>query len=246
MVNRKIIRILYIGAGLDVKNILDYVNKNINVLNDNFVCKQREYICVDSLPRSPNQTLQSISYKNYVNNFTDNLIKICEERGFELKEAIQLDDTYRQNTLSLTKKCYYSFCGHIIPTHINPELWIFTNYKTNETIRYYISTNVDVNQHELLVRDIRNSNILYINKYIPSCVLFELYNRKQRKIVATCDTNFQVNKTNKDSILKVLNYNINFFNKYILLMPDKYRIYNDFNDFKDKVIKYNKNLNNIV
>lgn len=244
MVNRKNLNILYIGAGLDIKNILDYTNKNINILNDNYVCKERTYICVDSLPRTIHQTTRTINYKEYVSEFTDELIKICEERGFELKEALELDNTFVSN-ISILKYLYYSCVGYKAPRYINPELWIFTNHRTNETIRYYISTNIEINQHELLVRDIRNSNILYVNTYLPSSILFELFNRKPRKIVTTHTTCLQINKTNQNSILKVLNHNINFFYRYILVLGDKNKIYNDFNDFKDKLLKYNKNINNI-
>jgi hypothetical protein len=242
MGTHKTLRILYIGGGLDIKTTVEYVRKNINILNDNYVCNERIYICVDSLPRTPNQTSSTIDYSQYTVTFTHNLIKICEELGFELKEAIELDNNYAENRVGFAKKLYYKCRGYICPEYINPQLWIFKNYKTNETIRYYISTNIETTkENELLVKDIRESNILYIHKYIPSSVLFELYNKKARKIVATYDTVFQVNKTTKDSILKVLNYNINFYRKYILITPDKTnRLYNDFNDFKDKSIKYNK------
>ena len=87
MVNRKTLNVLYIGAGLDIKRILNYVNTNINTLNDNYVCKERVYICIDNLPRSPQQTSTRIQYKHYKKNFTDDLIKVCEENDFELREA---------------------------------------------------------------------------------------------------------------------------------------------------------------
>ena len=244
MVNRKTLNILYIGAGLDIAGVLNYVNTNINMLNDNYVCKVRVYICIDTLPRSPQQTSSQIQYKQYKTNFTDDLIKVCEEHNFELREAIQLDNTYGLR-VSCYKQMYYSCCGYEKPEYINPELWIFTNYKTNETIKYYISTNIEVNQDEQMVRDIRNSHILYINKHIPSEVLFQLYNRKTRKIVATAETSFQINKVTKGSILKILNYNINFFHRYILVTESDSRIFNDFNDFKTNLQLYNKNLNYI-
>ena len=245
MGNHKTLNLLYIGAGLDIKNMLTYVNKHISILNDNYACKDRVYICVDSLPRTPIQNDTSINYGKYKKDFTDELIKMCEESGFELREAISLDTKYVYNAMSCLKKVCYSCCGYTTPAYINPELWIFTNYKTNETIKYYLSTNIEVNQHELLLNDIRKSNVLYIHKHLPSSVLFSLYNRKPRKIVATYETCFQVNKTTKGSILKVLNYNINFFYRYILVLPDKNKIYNDFNDFKDKLHRFNKNVNNI-
>ena len=244
MGNHKTLRTLYIGAGLDIKNTIEYIRKNIAILNNNYVCKEPIYICIDSLPRSIHQTSTTINYSHYNNTFTDELLKICEELGFELKEAIELDNTYAKHNLSCFKNLYYNCCGHLCPPYINPQLWIFKNYKTNETIRYYISTNIETtNISELLIRDIRDSDILYINKYIPSSILFELYNRKSRKIVATYDTVFQINRITKESILKILNYNINFYKTYILIAPDKTnRIFQDFNDFKDKSIKYNKRL----
>jgi len=249
MGNHKTLRTLYIGAGLDIKNTIEYIRKNIAILNDHYVCKENIYICVDSLPRTIHQNSKKINYSHYLHTFTDDLIKICEDLGFELKEAIELDSTYAQYELSCIKYIYYSCCGNICPEYINPQLWIFKNYRTNETIRYYISTSIEIHsEHELLVRDIRDSDILYINKYIPSSILFELYNRKSRKIVSTHNTVFQINKTTKDSILKILNYNINFFKTYILIAPDNTnRIFNDFNDFKDKSIKYNnKQQKNII
>jgi hypothetical protein len=250
MVNKKTFKILYIGAGLDIKTLLQNTETHIDILHlqntkpntsenkleinsSSSLNMTRIYVCVDSLPRSSDQTEVDILYTKYKQDFAYELISICETHGFELQQAIELDTTFSSSKVGIYKRIYYYCFGYNVPDYINPELWVFTNYKTHETIRYYISTNIEVNQHELLLHDIRDSDILYINTYIPSCVLFDIYHKKHRKLVCTEATSFQLNSITKNSILKILNYNINFFKSYIRLFADKtYTIFDSFNDIK--------------
>ena len=46
MGNHKTLNILYIGAGLHIKNMLTFVNKNTSILNDNYVCNEKVYIAL--------------------------------------------------------------------------------------------------------------------------------------------------------------------------------------------------------
>jgi hypothetical protein len=62
-----------------------------------------------------------------------------------------------------------------IPPHSNPTLFYFVNTKTNQILKYYVSTNILYNLSTELFNDINKSDILIISNYFPNKRLFELY-----------------------------------------------------------------------
>jgi hypothetical protein len=140
MDEEEIKKILYIGADLNI-NI-------VNIFND-----VKIFVFVDNQPRSKSDRYY-FSDRDYNSNFIDKLLIIMYENGFKLSKNFSLDKNYHNNILNLKKKFYYSIFD--LPTYINPELFIFENNKTNQVVKYYISTNINDNMNESLYFDLIN------------------------------------------------------------------------------------------
>lgn len=189
----RINKLLFIGASLNIKIIDDFPNV-------------KQFVFVDSQPRSKEDKYY-FSDKDYNDKFIDKLLIIMNEYGFILSNIFLLDETYHTKILNLKKSLYYSF--YPLPLNLDPELLLFVNYKTNQEIKYYISTNIDYNMNYSLLYDIQNSDALIINEYKPSIKLFEYFN-KMSILIGYSNTNFSsFDEFFKDNFYK--------FKKYYLL-----------------------------
>lgn len=157
-------KLLYIGSGIDFEPIVHF-------------SKVKEFIFIDTLPRSEFDGYVfngSLFYDEfYRHKFIDLMITNANKYGFELIEKISLDSEYYLKILTTEQKKLWSDNFLSKFPDINPCLMIFTNSKTYQTIKYYISTNIESNICESLKKDIIESTGIIISGYHPDKIILE-------------------------------------------------------------------------
>jgi hypothetical protein len=182
-------KILYLGTGNHIQPVRDFP-------------ETKEFIFIDTQPRSEFDD-KSFYQEFYRYNFYDNLIHKCNCFGFHLKSEEVLDSTYYKSIFTLWQRIYYSL-WNILPQHINPTLLTFFNERTRQTIKYYISTNIEYNMTISLQRDIEEADALVVSGYNPNIKLLE-YFTKSKIFIGYSNTCYDLNKDNEDtSIMSVL------------------------------------------
>ena len=147
-------KILYIGAGCHIEPV-------------SHLTETKEFVFIDTQPRSEYETLDpSFDSQYYRYQFLINLEAECSNYGFELETSCEFDNNYFNQIISW--KQYFFYCFHKIPPAVNPILVIFTNKKTNQLLKYYISTNIHFNMNISLKNDIETSDGFIISGYNPS------------------------------------------------------------------------------
>jgi len=214
-------KVLYIGSKLNIDYINEFPNAN-------------EFVFVDTLPRSSWDHTKFISklYDNFFINALNTNLKI---QGFELIRRIEIDPTYYKKIMTCNQRLFTRF--HNIK-YVNPCLLIYLNDKTNKTIRYYVSTNIEYNMNKLLRYDIKTSDSLLISSYVPNAILMK-YMETPKKLFGYSHTCFKpsiqqrIEKTIVDFLKE--NYDIahTYFTEYFSICSDTGIItsYSHFYDF---------------
>jgi hypothetical protein len=208
-------KILYVGAGTHISPIKDF-----------FFTK--EFIFVDTKPRSICETKKEFDINNYDRNFIKNLINECEKNDMKLKFIIKLDKKYKNKIFNIKEKIRYLFnC----PKYLKPHLFIFYNESTGQTLKYYISTNIEYNMLPELEKEIEESKAVIVSNYFPKTKLLD-YFQNLKIFIGYVGTNFGLNlndilcEEKRNTILCMLNMNkenVNsiFFYTYYLITSNK-------------------------
>lgn len=162
----------------------------------------KEFVYVDTFPRGPWDETNSFNKKYYDTDFLTELKHKCYQLDFKLIEDINLDQTYKEKILSPLQKIYYYLFS--LPKNINPRLLIFYCEETDQTIKYYISTNIHYNMNSNLIQDISESNALLVSYFIPSLKLLDYFDKDKPKIfLGYTDNKYTISKNkNKDKELE--------------------------------------------
>lgn len=139
-------KVLYVGAW-----------NHIEVINYFPHCK--EFILIDTQPRSDNDEKDYFYEGFYREKFIKTITNKCKKYRFVLEQIIELDENYLSH--------YNDY------PYINPHLFIF-KYK-DIVIKYYISTNILFNMHPMLEKDIYEADTLYNAGYHPDCKLLKYF-----------------------------------------------------------------------
>ena len=200
-------KILYLGSWHHIQPVRDFP-------------LVKEFIFIDTQPRSEWDT-NFFHIGFYKQNFYDELIHKCKNFGFKLKTEDVLDQNYYKSIFTIKQRLYYSLYSQR-PPHINPTLLTFYNETTGQSIKYYISTNIQYNMTPLLQKDIEESEALVISGYHPHIKLLE-YFTKPKLFIGYSDTCYDKNKNeeqnNGDDIISLLNqsYKSEYFNHYMVV-----------------------------
>jgi len=201
-------KILQINTNLNIKPIFDFP-------------KTKHFIFIDILPRSNN-------IKNYNKNFYRDLVDLYKINGFKLMEIIEIDNIYHKKILPLGYKLYYFFKK--LPEYINPTLLCFFNIKTNQVIKYYISTDINNNINLDIIYEINTCDAIIVDNNTPIVnLLYYIIDMKQ--FIGYSDTYYTMISKSDINLIK------NKFNKYIYID----HITNDilkFNNFENFMTKY--------
>ena len=183
-------KILYLGSWNHIQPVRDFP-------------LVKEFIFIDTQPRSEfdNKSFYQGFYKQ---NFYDDLIHKCICFGFNLKTEEVLDLTYYKSIFTLWQRIYHSL-WNVLPHHINPTLLTFFNERTRQTIKYYISTNIEYNMTISLQQDIEEADALVVSGYHPNIKLLE-YFTKPKIFIGYSNTCYDLNKDKEEdaNIISVL------------------------------------------
>ncbi len=196
-------KILYIGTWHHIQPVRDFP-------------LVKEFIFIDTQPRSKWDD-KSYDSKFYKRDFYDDLIHKCICFGFQLMNEYILDPNYYKSILTIKQRVYYSFYS-TLPHHINPTLLVFFNEKTRQTIKYYISTNIQYNMCATLQKDIEDADALIVSGYHPHIKLLE-YFTKPKIFIGYSGTYYNIDENNGDAstIISVLHQSekSEYFDKFL-------------------------------
>ena len=200
-------KILYIGTWHHIQPVRDFP-------------QTKEFICIDTQPRNifDNQLFYAEYYKH---DFYDDLIHKCTCYGFKLKSEEILDKKYYKYIFTIKQRLYYSLYSQK-PHHINPTLLIFYNEKTEQTIKYYMSTNIEYNMCTNLQQDIEEADALVVSRYHPNIKVLE-YFTKPKIFIGYSNISYDIDEKYNDSIITLLHQQektkikSEYFNKYIAI-----------------------------
>jgi hypothetical protein len=144
----------------------------------------KEFVFIDVQPRSEFDPLPG-----YKEKFYDNLIQTCSIYGFTLFATIVLN-----KLKTVTKLC----------PHINPTLLEFSNASTGQTLKYYISTNIEYDMCPILQRDIASADAMIFSGYFPSKKVLEFIDIHALTFYCYTWTGYFNSDSVKDKILDTL------------------------------------------
>ena len=220
-------KILYIGTGLHVEPVLDFPNT-------------KEFIFIDTLPRNEwdNDMPFTKIRKEFADTLYDKLENFPSHIGkFRLKDIITLDNLYHTKILTKVQQLYYKYFTKL-PKFINPTLLVFTNSITNQTIKYYISTNIEYNMTSMLMDDITTSDALIVSGHIPTINLLG-YLINPIKFIGYSDTSFQSNdNTTIIDVLKNTDNKIFTEYYYVNYKNGVYKKYDNFTSIIERQQSY--------
>lgn len=209
---RNIEKIMYIGTGTHIEPV-------------NHFPLTKEFIFVDTLPRSNKDKYKTFNLNLYDSNFVNELIEKCEDNNFRLVEIIEIDCKYKDKIMTVKQKINNLFNPI---KYINPTLLVFVNLLSEQTIKYYISTNFEYNMNSRLLNDIRLSDGLIISNLSPSTKLLDYFD-KPKIFIGYSNMNFNINlndifdEKKRNSIVYIMYTNkseiiSNYFYKYYLVI----------------------------
>lgn len=204
-------KILYIGAGYHIEPVTHFP-------------QTKTFIFVDSQPRSDVDTFHpKFSTKYYKPYFVNDIIAICQHYGFILETYSILDKTYYKQIIN--KKWYYTSWIYKIPTDINPTMLVFLNNKTQQTLIYYISTNIKFNINDTLAKDISTCDGIIVSDYFPETKILK-YFVKPKIFFGYTDTSYFINyDSNKENTILYFLHNCSFNIPYYFI--DFFMVHND-------------------
>jgi hypothetical protein len=157
-------KIMYLGAGLHLDPLDHFKTAN-------------EFVFVDTLPRSEFDR-EGIFYEDcFCHDFVNDLIKKCSKKGFILLLDEMLDEQYFIKIMSWYQR--WIFLNKVKQTfpYICPTRLTFYNNETNQTLKYYVSTNIDFNSPiNSLSTDLSTCDGLIVSGFHPPmCLLYFIY-----------------------------------------------------------------------
>ena len=182
-------RLLYIGPWNHIELTLNYNLQHV-----------KEYIYIDTQPRSEDDKPFKFSRHFYRDEFMKNMVKKCNDFNFNLIELKTLDaNYYKKLNLGIFEKIFYK----TLYPDINPCLYVFKNNTTGVILKYYISTNIKYNMTNELKNDITNSDALFVSGYYPDNEVLKYFNTPKSFIGAT-NTIYRKDEDTDKSIIEYM------------------------------------------
>jgi hypothetical protein len=195
-------KLLYIGAWDHIDPVFHFA-------------KTKEFVFVDTQPRSEFDREKIFETCFYRKKFYKRIIDTYYKAGFRLFSTTILDKEYYKKLKVHTE--YGDNESISTYKHINPTLLHFVNPITDQTIKYYISTNIKYNMSNLLQDDIKQTDGLLLSGYFPNKILLDYLPETNKTFYCYNQTCYD-KEDNCETILQSL--------------------YEDGEDFKDKEIDF--------
>ena len=219
-------KILYIGSGLHIEPVTHFKDT-------------KKFVFVDTQPRNEfDSYLPKFSTFAYKTKFFAILLEKCKHYNFNLESVYCMDTKYYKKIMSWKQLFHYLF--NKLPEFINPTLLVFVNHNTNQTIHYYVSTNIKFNMKPVLRIEIESCDGIIVSGYHPDIKLLRYIKQPMSFFgyTETCYTIYNVNlgEHQSDNIIYFLQTHIaqNYFNHFYMVVKESGTIVKckDFSDFK--------------
>jgi len=181
---------LYLGTWNHIQPVLDFP-------------ETKDFIFIDTQPRSEFDD-KSFHLEFYKPHFVLRLFDVCNSYGFELIKTVELNSNYYKQIFTVYQRLYYLY--HPIPQYINPTLLVFINKKTQQTIKYYISTNIEYNMDISLAKSLSEYDSLIVSGFIPNKYLFSFFNQPKTFIGYT-KTKYNIDNDDEIGKNSIMNTN---------------------------------------
>jgi hypothetical protein len=192
-------KLLYVGAGTHIEPVKHFP-------------KTKLFIFIDTQPRSEFDTYNPKFCKEFYRpHFLYELETTCEIYGFKLESFSCIDKDYYKQIIPW--RWYYSSWFFKIPNYVNPFLLVFKNYKTQQTLKYYISTNIKFNINPQIIKDIETSDGIMVSGYLPDIDILKYFGSSKIFFGYTKSCYDDTNKTEFNE--KYNNNIIHFLHKFV-------------------------------
>jgi hypothetical protein len=227
-------KILYIGCGTHLEVVSHFQNT-------------KEFVFVDIQPLSEFDA--TIYYKPfYRKHFINIILSKLRKFGFMIQSVNNLDKNYYKKIFTLKQRIYYLF--YTKPAYVNPSLLTFYNTKTKQTIKYYVSTDIDYTNISELHNDIKTCDTLLVSDYFPSLKYLKYFTRPI-KFIGYSNSCYYIDNSDENNIIQYFHRNKDLIQQYILdFYAFDYNLENiyiqlcsDFNDFIKFTEKMRKEFN---
>jgi hypothetical protein len=210
-------KILYVGCGTHLEVLLHFQDT-------------KEFVFIDTQPLSEYDA--TIYYKPFYRpNFINIVLSKLRKLNFMIQSVTNLDKKYYKKIFTLKQKLYYLFYRK--PEYINPSLLTFYNIHTKQTIKYYVSTDIDNTNISELHNDIKSCDTLLVSGYFPS-INYLKYFTTPIKFIGYSNTCYNIDKDNSENnIIQYFYRNKDLIQQYIL---DFYAIDNSMDKYIENVI----------
>lgn len=183
-------RLLYIGPWHHIELTSNYNLQHV-----------KEFIYIDTQPRSEDDEPFKFDRRFYRDNFMKNMRQKCKELNFTLIKMKTLDANYHEKlNLGIFEKIFYK----TLYPDINPCLYVFKNNTTGVMLKYYISTNIKYNMTNELKNDITDSDALFVSGYYPDNEVLKYFNTPKSFIGATNTIYRDDEEDSKDTIIEYM------------------------------------------
>jgi hypothetical protein len=196
--------VLYIGTGLDV-GVTKYFSE------------VEKFVFIDTLPRSEFDRPNYYEPLFYSDNFYPKLVQNFKSNGFYIFDTKILDPNYHNKIFNFKQWILHKVFRFRLPNFINPTVLHLRNDKTNQIVKYYISTNIQTNMCKELEKDIRETDALIVSGYHPNTKVFDFFDipKKFYGAVSTYFGNDEEDESDKNNIISYMYKNENLVSKYI-------------------------------
>jgi hypothetical protein len=152
-------KLLYIGAWAHIDPVFHFK-------------KTKQFVFIDTQPRSEFDHPNVFETCFYRHTFYNRIINTWFQHGFQLVSTTVLDKDYYKK-LTLHTEYDDKHTDDTTYEHSNPTLLHFENPITEQTINYYISTNIKYNMCPILEEDIKETDGLLLSGYFPNSMLVD-------------------------------------------------------------------------
>jgi len=188
---------MYIGAGLHMDPLIHFP-------------ETKEFIFVDTQPRSEFDSELRFRDYYYRHNFVDNLKAKCANKGFNLQSEQEIEPNYYNSIMTIGQRLWwFNMVKEMFP-HINPTLIIFYNENTNQTLKYYVSTNLKFNGP---IEDLFNCDSIIISGHLPNANIAD-YMTKGMKMYGYNSTVYLSNDEDETTVIDIMNEDDELISEY--------------------------------
>ena len=196
-------KLFYVGTGEHFQPVFDFPDT-------------KEFIFIDSQPIYEGRR-SKFDRSFYRWNFINKIKSKAETYGFELKSEKVIDGRIFWSSLNWKQKIYFGLFPCRIPPYVNPTILKFENESRNQSIKYYISTPLPLqnslnpsrqdlhneNSFHELIYDIKTSDGMIISGHFTYSSIFNYFPKKPITFIGYSGTCYDISAYDEEDEDKI-------------------------------------------